>query len=115
MLERGDLYRVASPPGDPRRHRVVLIVSRQQFIASSYSTVTCVPVYSSYHGMATQVLLGSEQGLKHVSSLHCDELLSLRKAVLTNYVGSLSDAKMAEVSRALAVALAIEPEDLPAD
>lgn len=29
-----------------------------------------------------------DEGLKHESSIHCDELMSLSKASLTNYVGS---------------------------
>jgi mRNA interferase MazF len=36
--------------------------------------------------MSTQVLIGIEEGLKHESSVHCDEWVSLPKAMLTNYV-----------------------------
>jgi hypothetical protein len=49
--------------------------------------------------------VGIEQGLKHDSSIHCDELVSLPKCVLTDYVGCLSSEKLLELDRALAFAL----------
>ena len=48
------------------------------------------------------------EGLKHDSAVHCDELVSLPKAALTNYLGTLSNAKMESLNRSLKVALAIE-------
>jgi mRNA interferase MazF len=84
---------------------VFLVVSRKVLIQSRFSTVICAPVYSSYTGLSTQVAVGVEEGLKHDSSIHCDELVSLQKAVLTDFVGRLSNHKMEEVNRALRVAL----------
>ncbi len=52
-----------------------------------------------------KVPVGIDEGLKHDSSIHCDELVSLPKSVLTDYVGSLSDEKVADLSKALRVAL----------
>ena len=83
------------------------MVSRQVLIDSKFSTVICAPIYSAYHGLSTQVLVGIEQGLKHDSSIHCDDLVSLPKSVLTDYVGSLSPAKLAELNLALRAALDI--------
>jgi mRNA-degrading endonuclease toxin of MazEF toxin-antitoxin module len=37
----------------------------------------------------------------------CDNLVSIRKSELTDYVGSLSSAKLAEVSQALRMALGL--------
>jgi len=85
-----------------------VVVSRQVLIDSRFSTVMCVPVYTAYDGLATQVPVGVEEGLAHDSSLHCDEVVSLTKAVLTDYVGTLSPRKIAALNRALRVAL-----DLP--
>jgi mRNA interferase MazF len=65
--------------------------------------VICAPIYSAYHGLSTQVLVGIEQGLKHDSSIHCDDLVSLPKSVLTDYVGSLLPAKLVELNQALIV------------
>jgi mRNA interferase MazF len=108
-LKRGDLYRVLHPSArDPRRSRVFVVVSRQVLIDSKFSTVICAPIYSAYHGLSTQVLVGIEQGLKHDRSIHCDDLVSLPKSVLTDYVGSLASAKIAELDQALRAALDIE-------
>jgi mRNA interferase MazF len=105
-MTRGELYRVFRPSGDdPRRSRVFVVVSRPAFIQSSSSTVICAPVYSSYHGLESQVLVGLDEGLKQQSAVHCDALVSLPKSTLTNYVGRLSSAKMSQLNHALAVAL----------
>lgn len=105
-MKRGDLYRVAKPsPRDPKKFRVFVVVSRQVLIESRFSTVICAPVYSTHHGLSTQVAVGIDEGLKHDSSIHCDELVSLPKSVLTDYVGSLSSEKVVELSTALRLAL----------
>lgn len=107
-MKRGELYRVQKPsPHDPKRSRVFVVVSRQVFIDSRFSTVMCAPIYSSYKGLATQVPVGIEEGLKQESSIHCDELISLPKTVLTDYIGQLSIEKLALLQHALCVALEI--------
>lgn len=112
-MKRGDLYRVAHPSGqDPKRSRVFVVVSRQVVIDSRFSTVICAPIYSAHDGLATQVPIGTDEGLKHESSIHCDELVSLPKSVLTNYVGTLSWRKLQTLDRALRTALEL-PDGLP--
>ena len=108
-MNRGDLYRVAHPSArDPKRSRVFVVVSRNILIASQFSTVICAPIYSKYHGFSTQVQLDIDDGLKHSSSIHCDELVSLPKSMLTDYIAELSITKLAELNDALKVALNIE-------
>jgi mRNA interferase MazF len=98
-MKRGDLYRVY------KATRVFVVVSRQVLIESRYSTMICAPVYTCYDGLSTQVQLGIDDGLKHVSSIHCDELVSIPKRALTDYVGTLSNNKVGELQRALSIAL----------
>jgi mRNA interferase MazF len=43
--------------------------------------------------------------MKHESSIHCDELVSLPESTLTNFVGTLSPKKLQGLNQALAVAL----------
>jgi mRNA interferase MazF len=74
-------------------------------IDSSFSSVVCAPIYTRRDGLHSQVPVGIEQGLKHDSSIHCDELVSLPKSLLTDYVGSLSSETIFELDRALAFAL----------
>lgn len=105
-MKRGELYRVRHPSSaDPKRSRVFVVVSRQAVIDSRFSSVICAPVYSVRHGLTSQVPVGIDEGLKHDSAIHCDELVSLAKTALTDYVGMLSAEKVAELTRALAVAL----------
>lgn len=107
-MKRGDFYRVTNPsPQDPKRFRVFVIVSRQVVIDSRFSTVVCAPVYSVHDGLASQLPVGVDEGLLHDSSIHCDELISLPKSVLTNFVGALSLAKVQALNKALKVALDI--------
>ena len=82
-----------------------MIVSRQVLIDSKFSTVICAPVFSSGEGLSTQVAVDLEEGMKHPRWIMCDNLVSLRKADLTNYVGYLSPAKLVELNRALKMAL----------
>jgi mRNA interferase MazF len=86
---------------------VFVIVSRQVLVESNFSTVICAPIYSQRLGLSTQVDVGIEEGLKNDSCIYCDELLSLPKAALTNYVGSLSEAKVRKLKMALRTALDI--------
>lgn len=105
-MKRAELYRVQKPSFiDPKKFRVFVIVSRQILIDSRFSTVICAPIYSKYDGLSTQIPVGIEEGLKHDNSIHCDELISLPKSSLTNFVGSLATQKMAELDKALKIAL----------
>lgn len=76
-------------------------------IESRFSSVICAPVYSAQHGLSSQVSVGINDGLKHDSAVHRDELVSLPKTALTDYIGILSDDKIVQLNRALAVALKI--------
>lgn len=112
-MKRGDFYRVAKPSAtDPKRFRVFVVVSRQVLIDSRFSTVVCAPVYSARHGLVTQVPVGVDEGLRHDSSIHCDELVSLRKSMLTHFVGSLPSQRFVELDRALVAALGVDPSGL---
>lgn len=84
-----------------------MVVSQQLLLDSSFSSVVCAPIYTRRDGLHSQVPVGIEQGLKHDSSIHCDELVSLPKAVLTDYIGYLSPEKLYELDRALAFALGL--------
>ena len=108
-MKRGDLYRVyKGAKRDPKKFRVFVVVSRQVLIESKFSTVICAPVYSNFNAISTQVSVGVNEGLKHDSCIYCDELISIPKSALTNYIGLLSDEKLDELDRALRIALSIE-------
>jgi len=70
--------------------------------------VICAPVYTRREGLATEVPVGTDDGLKHESSILCDALVSLPKSMLTDFVGTLSVERIRSLDSALRVALAIE-------
>lgn len=108
-MKRGELYLVRKPGSqDPRKQRVFVIVSRQALIDSRFSTLICAPVYSRHDGLSTQVRVGTAEGLKTDSSIHCDELVSLPRSALTHYVGHLKTALLRELNDALGVSLGLE-------
>ena len=108
-MKRGDLYRVSlGSKTDTKKQRVYVIVSRQALIDSAYSTLICAPVYTNYDGLSTQVLVGVAEGLKHPSAIRCDELISMLKSQLTDYIGCLPEEKTAEMGQALSIALGID-------
>jgi mRNA interferase MazF len=104
-VNRGEIYRVARPRDDPKRFRAFVVVSRQVLLDSAFATAVCAPIFTGHHGLATQVDVGEAEGLKHSSSIYCDNLVSIAKADLTNFIGTLSPAKLVELNRALRVAL----------
>jgi mRNA interferase MazF len=105
-VKRGELYRVEHPSArDPKKYRVFVVVSRQVLIGSRFSTVICAPIYTAYDALSTQVPVGPGEGLKHESSIHCDELVSLSKSALTNFIGTLSPQKIKALNHALQIAL----------
>ncbi len=50
--------------------------------------------------------VGPAEGLRHESWIMCDNLVSLLKSQLTDYVGTLGAERVKELDRALKVALA---------
>jgi mRNA interferase MazF len=105
-MKRGELYRVSlGSKTDTKKQRVYVIVSRQELIDSAYSTLICAPVYTSYEGLSTQVSVGVDEGLKHPGAIRCDELISILKSRLTDYVGILPEEKLYELGQALVIAV----------
>ena len=104
-MRRGELYRVKKPGGRQGDSRVFVVVSRPVLIDSRFATVVCAPVYSRGDGLSTQVPVGPDQGLKHDSWIMCDNLVSVQKPRLTDYVGSLTGSLTSQLNRALRSAL----------
>lgn len=108
QLRRGELYRIKHPDGDPKRSRVVVVVSRSAHLASRFSTAICAPVYTQRGGLASEVEVGPAEGLKHASAILCDVLTSFPRSQLTDYVGTLGPSKLAALRVALRIALDVE-------
>ena len=108
-MKRAEVYRVyKGSRNDPRKSRAFVLVSRQVVVDSKFSTVICAPIYTSFDGLSSQVLVGVAEGLKHDSSVHCDELVSIPKSSLADFIGRLNPEKVLELNLALEVALGLK-------
>ena len=85
------------------KRRPVLVLTRQQVIGL-LNWVMVAPITSSIHGVPSEVLVGVDEGLKRQSAVNLDNVQSVERSRLTNFVGSLDVAKMQMVGRALAIA-----------
>ena len=110
-MRRGELYRVKRPSSrDPKKFHVFVIVSRQILIESRFSTVVCAPVFTTHEGLTSQVAIGTHERMKHDCSIHCDELVSIPKSMLTDFVSMLPQEKMILLDEALKAALQIHSD-----
>jgi mRNA interferase MazF len=100
-LTRGQIWLLDRPRPDKRRP--VLVLSRPSLVHALH-TVTVVAITTSLRGSPTEVQLGSDEGLKRVSCANLCNLFTIPQSDLLTFVGTVSDAKMREVCRALAIA-----------
>lgn len=108
-MKRGELCRVYKANSrDPKRFRIFVVISRQEVIDSKFSTVICVPIYTNCTELETQVNVGISEGLKNDSCIFCDEIVSLPKTALTDFIGTLPEEKLKELNKALKIALVID-------
>jgi mRNA interferase MazF len=96
----------------PDKRRPVLVLTRQDVIDVLH-TVTVAPLTSTIYGVASEVLVGAEEGLKHHCAVNLDHLQTIAKRDLERYVGRLGPKKMIEVCGALAAALGCDPASHP--
>jgi len=103
LISRGEVWD-ADIPG-VGRHPVV--IATRDSAVPLLSSVVCVLVTSSFHGHVAEVGVGVAEGLDRPSAANCDTLFTLPKRVLTRRRGALGPAKLAELDRALMVALGL--------
>jgi mRNA interferase MazF len=111
VLGRGEIYRVRQPQhGDPKKSRCFAVVSRQDLLDSKANRVLCAPINTTGVGLATEVKVGVDEGLKHPSVINCDQITGLEKSMLTDYVGVLSPGKLRQLRTALQLAFDIDDD-----
>jgi len=109
-VTRGEIYRTAERVPERGDKPGFYVVVSRPFIAENddVSTVVCAPVYSQVLGLSTEIVVGPEEGLPRLSSVRCDFLALMFKRKLTTFVASLPPRKLAELNRALAVAIDLD-------
>jgi len=105
-VSRGEIWQYAFPKPDPRRP--VLVLTRQE-VLDHLRTVTVAPITSTIRGIASEVVVGPEVGLKGQSAVNLDHVATVPRTGLRSYVGTISETKLGEVREALLFALGWSP------
>ena len=78
----------------------------RQRVLPLLSTAIAAPITSAVRGLASAVIVGTDEGLKHQSAINLDHVQTVDQCRLHEYVGTLSNDKLRQVCRALAGATA---------
>ena len=100
-LNRGEVWLYTFK--EPDKRRPVVILSRQEVIDLLY-TVMVAPVTSTIYGAPGEVIVGIEDGLQGTSAVNLDHVQTVDKRMLHRFLGRVSEEKMRDVCRALAIA-----------
>ena len=87
----------------PDKRRPVVVLTRQEVIPL-LRTVMVAPITSTMRGAPSEVLVGTDEGLKRDSAVNLDHVQTVEVGRLKRFVGSLDRNKMKQVCRALAIA-----------
>ena len=88
---------------EPDKRRPVLVLSRQDALDVMQTALVC-GITRTVRGLPTEVPLGPEHGLKEASVVNLDHVFTVRQGDLRKYVGTLGQAEMRAVCRALGIA-----------
>jgi mRNA interferase MazF len=96
----------------PDKQRPVLLLTRSDMIPV-LNTVTVAPLTRTIRGVASEVLVGQEAGLKEASAINLHHVVTLPRAGLRRFVGSVSAATMVRVRAALLFSLGWDDQTQP--
>lgn len=98
---RGEIWRYRFKA--PDKYRPVVILTRQN-VLPLLRTAMVAPITSTIRGLPSEVIVGVAEGLKHDSAVNLDNVQTVEQRRLQQYVGSVREATMREICRALALA-----------
>jgi mRNA interferase MazF len=104
-VARGEIWQFSFP--SPNKRRPVLVLTRQR-ILGHLDTVTVAPITTTVRGIPTEVVVGTECGLKTTSAINLDHLATVPKSGLRSFVGSVPPAVLEQVRDAVLFALGFD-------
>ena len=105
MVTRNEIY--WADLGPPAGRRPVCVLTRTA-AAEVLAGVTCAPITRTVRGIASEVAVGTEEGLPEPGVISCDNLITVPKGRLDRHpVGALGLHKRAQLDRALRYAIDI--------
>ena len=88
-----------------RKRRPVVILTRPEVI-DVRELLTVAELTTSIRGLAVEVPVDrDEAGVSEATVVNCDSIYTLRRSMLSNRVGKLSDPTMLRICRSLTYAL----------
>ena len=110
-VARGEIWQFAFP--GPQKRRPVLVLTRQDMIPRLH-TVTVAPLTTTIRDVPSEVVVGTEVGLKRPSAINLHHVVTVPRAGLRSYVGSVPPDVMERVQQALLFALGFHARGLRA-
>ena len=104
-VNRGEIWQFSFP--SPNKRRPVLILTRQEIIGHLHS-VTVAPITTTIRGIPSEVVIDPECGLKTASAINLDNLVTVPKAGLRSFVGTVPSTVFSELRGALLFALGFD-------
>lgn len=101
-VNRGEIWQFSFP--SPNRRRPVLVLTRQEII-DHLDNVTVAPITSTIRSIPSEVVIGTEHGLKRASAINLDNVATVPKQGLRSFVGVVSPEVMDAVRSALLFSL----------
>jgi mRNA interferase MazF len=101
-VKRGDVRWYAFKPPDKRRP--VLVLTRNSII-EYLNEVTVAPITSTVRNIASEVVLGGEDGMPAECAVNLDHVQTVRKDRVGKLITALSREKLTEVRNAIRFAL----------
>ncbi len=102
-MRRGDLVTVAAP-GDYGKPRPALVIQSDSFAELS-SVTLCLVTSTLLEARLFRITVdpSSENGLRRISQVEVDKIVTVKRQRVGGVIGRLDDATMLKVSRSLAV------------
>jgi mRNA interferase MazF len=101
-MRRGEVWWVRFPA--PVGRRPAVLFSRDQAYGVR-GAITVVPITRTIRSIPVEVPLGSSDGIPKQSVANADEIVTVSKVRLENYLTTLAPAKMEQIERAIKFAL----------
>lgn len=90
--------------GSPDKERPVVVLTRDS-ISPYLTRVTVAPITSAIRGVASEVVLDAEDGMKHPCAVNLHNLATVDKELLGRRVARLDGRRMKQICAALAYAM----------
>jgi mRNA interferase MazF len=104
-LSWGDIRLVEM--SSPDKRRPALVLTRASHLRH-LTQIVVAPITRTVRGIATEVPIGTESGLKEPSAAKLDQVQAVHRKSLGRFLGSLDPARKREVREALLFALDLD-------